>query len=577
MKRMENPTGFRRFGTMLDCSRNAVMTVDALKRWIDLTADLGYNTLLLYMEDTYEIQGQPYFGYMRGRYTGEELKEADRYARSRGMELIPCIQTLAHLNAIVRWPAYQSHVDTGDILLAGDEAVYKLIDRMFATMSECFESRTVNIGMDEAHMIGRGKYYDLHGDSDRSQILIEHVKRVAGIGKKYGLTLAMWSDMFFRLAAGGEYYAQDVHIDESIRQQIPDNVELIYWDYYSTDKARYDGMLSAHNKLKEGTWFAGGLWTWMGFAPHNGYSMKATEAALGSCREQGIQDVFLTMWGDNGGECSRFALLPALFYAAELARGNDDEDSIREKFAEKYGISFDEFLLLDLPDTPGVADDHICNAEKYLLYNDCFTGLFDTTLAGDEGARYAACGERIGKVEKTGEWSLLFETQKALCEVLELKAQLGVRTREVYAALKKAGVAGTQDTADKGACSAAECTDGEGGRKDTGADGSRRGLEELLSDYRKLLERLEVFYRAYRRQWFAENKPHGFDVQDIRLGGLSRRIQSCLDRLEELSRGRIQVIEELEEEQLDIRGENGVPGEALSFNIWSMNVTANVV
>ena len=321
MERLEETVGFRRFGTMLDCSRNAVMTVEALKRWIDLTADLGYNTLLLYTEDTYEIEGEPYFGYMRGRYTKEELREADRYARSKGMEVIPCIQTLAHLNAIVRWPAYQGHVDTGDILLAGDEAVYELIDKMFATVSRCFESRTVNIGMDEAHMIGRGKYYDLHGDSDRSQILIEHVKRVAQIGERYGLTLAMWSDMFFRLAAGGEYYAQDVNIDESIRQQIPKNVELIYWDYYSTDKSRYDGMLSAHNKLKEGTWFAGGLWTWMGFAPHNGYSIKATRAALCSCREQGTQDVFLTMWGDNGGECSKFAMLPALFYAAELAKG----------------------------------------------------------------------------------------------------------------------------------------------------------------------------------------------------------------------------------------------------------------
>lgn len=41
---------FKTFGTMLDCSRNAVMTVDAVKRWIDLTAKLGCNTLHLYME-----------------------------------------------------------------------------------------------------------------------------------------------------------------------------------------------------------------------------------------------------------------------------------------------------------------------------------------------------------------------------------------------------------------------------------------------------------------------------------------------------------------------------------------------
>ncbi len=334
MEDTQRGNGFRRFGTMLDCSRNAVMTVQALRKWIDVTADLGYNTLLLYIEDTYEIQGEPYFGYMRGRYTQDELKELDGYAQSRGMELIPCIQTLAHLNAIVRWPAYRKHVDTEDILLAGDEAVYVLIDKMFETMSRCFTTKVVNIGMDEAHMIGRGKYYDLHGDRDRTQILVEHVNRVAEIGKKYGFTLAMWSDMFFRLAAGGEYYAQDAGIDGKVGRQIPDNVELVYWDYYTAKKERYDGMLSAHRKLKEGSWFAGGLWTWTGFAPHNGYSIKCTEAALASCREQGVRDVFLTMWGDNGGECSRFALLPALFYSAELARGNSDMADIKEKFGK---------------------------------------------------------------------------------------------------------------------------------------------------------------------------------------------------------------------------------------------------
>ena len=45
---------------MIDCSRNAVMTVDALKNWIDIMADLGYNTLMLYTEDTYEVENPVY-------------------------------------------------------------------------------------------------------------------------------------------------------------------------------------------------------------------------------------------------------------------------------------------------------------------------------------------------------------------------------------------------------------------------------------------------------------------------------------------------------------------------------------
>lgn len=41
---------------MLDCSRNAVPNLSSLKKWIDLTAAFGYNMLMLYTEDTYEIK-----------------------------------------------------------------------------------------------------------------------------------------------------------------------------------------------------------------------------------------------------------------------------------------------------------------------------------------------------------------------------------------------------------------------------------------------------------------------------------------------------------------------------------------
>lgn len=539
---MNEKISFRHFGTMLDCSRNAVMSVESVKKWIDITADLGYNTLLLYTEDTYEVNDNPYFGYMRGRYSKEELKEIDQYALERDMELIPCIQTLAHLNAIVRWPEYSSHVDTNDIMLAGDERVYELIEKMFETVSECFHSCVINIGMDEAHMIGRGKYYDLHGDSDRSQILIDHLNKVSEIGRKYGFTLTMWSDMFFRLAAGGDYYKNDAKINEEIKKQIPDNVELVYWDYYSTDKDHYDKMIDAHEKIKEDTWFAGGLWTWTGFAPHNRYSIEATKAALASCREHGVRDIFLTMWGDNGGECSKFALLPALFYASEVAKGNTGKKSIEEKFKEKFGIAFDRFNYLDLPGTVNDGTDKIRNAEKYLLYNDCFTGLLDSTLSGGENEMYAQCARKLGRLKNNSDWGYLFETEQALCEVLAIKAELGVKTRRVYASHDK------------------------------------EALKALIADYGKLRKKLDLFYKAYKKQWFKENKSFGFDVQDIRIGGLAMRIRSCMERLEDLYDGRITVIEELEEKQLDLlgNGEN-FDKKAISYNSWSGAVTANVI
>ena len=65
------------FGVMLDMSRNGVMRVSEVKRYVDYISAFGYNSLQLYTEDTYEMEGEPFFGYLRGRYTREELKEMD--------------------------------------------------------------------------------------------------------------------------------------------------------------------------------------------------------------------------------------------------------------------------------------------------------------------------------------------------------------------------------------------------------------------------------------------------------------------------------------------------------------------
>ena len=425
---------FEHFGTMLDCSRNAVFTVPALKRWIDLTADLGYNTLMLYTEDTYEVEGQPYFGHFRGRYSREELQEIDAYAKEKRMELIPCIQTLAHLNALMRWPMYQAIRDTDDILLAEDERTYQLVEDIFRSLAASFTSRLVNIGMDEAHMVGLGRYLDEHGFTDRAKILVRHLSRVAEIAAKYGFECLMWGDMFFRLAAHGQYYAEEVNVTDEIRAMIPDNVRLVYWDYYSQDQKKYSRMMAAHNRIKEGCWFAGGLWTWSGFAPHNYFSLNTVREGFRGIKKQGTKDVFLTFWGDNGGECSPFAMLPSLFYASELAKGNDDLSAVKAAFKEKYGIGFDQFMLLDLPDTftsRREASHHIFNADKYMLYNDPFMGALDSTAKPDGAAEFARAGRRLSRV-RAGEFDHLFKAEKALCDVLSLKYDLGLRTRAAY-------------------------------------------------------------------------------------------------------------------------------------------------
>ena len=85
---------FKSNGLMLDCSRNGVMKNDKVKEMILLEALMGHNRLLLYTEDTYELKDYPYFGYLRGAYSKEDIKEFVAYGEAFGVELIPCMLCL---------------------------------------------------------------------------------------------------------------------------------------------------------------------------------------------------------------------------------------------------------------------------------------------------------------------------------------------------------------------------------------------------------------------------------------------------------------------------------------------------
>ncbi len=526
---------FKHFGVMLDCSRNAVMKPESVKKYIDLLARLGYNTLMLYTEDTYEVDNQPYFGYLRGRYSKEELKDIDAYAASKGVELIPCIQTLAHLNAILRWREYQSCRDLGDILLIGDEKTYQLIDDMFATLSQCVKSKSIHIGMDEAHMVGLGKYLDQHGYQNRSKILVEHLQKVCEIAKKYGLKPMMWSDMFFRLATGGGYYVDEVEFSDEVLSLVPEELDLVYWDYYADDKAHYEKMISHHRQFKNDMWFAGGLWCWNGFAPRNEFTMKSLRAAMPAMVEQKVENVFFTLWGDDGKECSNFAVLPSLYFTACYAKGITDEEEIKEGFYKEFGISFDDFLLLDLPDTCGMERGRKENPEKYMFYNDLFLGIFDCTIDDGFEPDYDKCAEKLKNFKNHPEFGYLFAHYENLCKFLQVKFTLGKRTREIY------------------------------------KSGDKKELAKLLLEYEDLYYKLEDFYETFKTLWFKENKPHGFDVQDIRIGGLKQRILSCRERIHDYVNEKIDSIPELEEEIL-----NEFSEKYCYFNKYSHNCTVNV-
>ncbi len=54
------------------------------------------------MEDTYQVEGEEMFGYLRGGYTLSQIKEIDQFSQVFGIEFIPCIQTFGHSEQILQ-------------------------------------------------------------------------------------------------------------------------------------------------------------------------------------------------------------------------------------------------------------------------------------------------------------------------------------------------------------------------------------------------------------------------------------------------------------------------------------------
>lgn len=67
----------------------------------------------------------------------------------RGIEVIPCIQTLGHLGQILQWPHYAHLRDNTEVLLAESETTYEFIEKLIKAAAGPFRSKRIHLGMDE--------------------------------------------------------------------------------------------------------------------------------------------------------------------------------------------------------------------------------------------------------------------------------------------------------------------------------------------------------------------------------------------------------------------------------------------
>ena len=510
---------FEKLGVLVS-SCGTLRSVDTLKRFMEYLAKLHYDTFYLEITAGYGLEGEPFFAYLRAKYTNEEMKELDAHAKSLGITIIPTIQTLAHLGFMFRWPPYLPLRDIDEIMMVGEPRVYEIVEKMIKTMAECFSSKIIHLGMDEAFHLGRGKYQDVNGPRNRVDIMQEHVAKVLEICDKYGVKTEMWGDMYIRMAYGA-YERGPMTFDKSeeVRKSMPQNVKIHYWDYYSTEKDHYVNFIEKFQKITDNIVFDGGVWDYIGYNVNNAYSIKITRAAFEACVEKGIKEATVTIWGgDSVNESPLWATMPTLVAASEFAHGNHDMDKIKARFKELMGIDFDAFMLLEKVDglKPRDLNNEMCSPTKYLLYNDVFAGMYDSTIDQSERHIFTDVAKALNPYVNDPKWGYIFRKTKALAEVMEYKFDLGVRTRKAY------------------------------------SEGDKKQLKYLAHTvYPLVIKRIKKFYKAQREYWYLENMQNGFEVEDVRFGGLIQRLENCRALLKEYCAGKIERLAELEQKIVD--------------------------
>jgi len=521
---------FKTYGILLDCSRTAVVTPQYFKRWLRRLALMGYNMAMLYTKDAYQLPDENYFGYMRGAYSIEEIREIDAYAQKLGIEMIASIQALGHLEPLMRWGSYYEVKDTNNVILVDCEKSYVLLEKMLKFWSDALDTRRIHLGMDETHDLGRGAFMDKNGYESPYDIYNRHLNRLSTICEKYELKPMIWNDMYFRYANKDQnYYDTESPIPEEVKKAIPPSVQLCYWDYQHRDQETYSKMLQRTKMLNNQTpIMASGIHTWKKLWCDFETTFNTIGPCIDACREQNIEELIFTLWGDDGSYCEFESAFAGMAWAADYAYNEKSSPKrlsalYQAIFGTSYELQVELGKIQFIYPVEGREEDLPVSAPAI---------LWDDPLMGIIWHEYSKIDSQVWEKSLANYKSLLAKAQKNRHD-----RQAGIIDHAyniLNTLIKKIELRMTLQKAYK--------------------DRDLSKLSHLQTkSIPEMINAIEQLNDSFRDMWFRGYKSYGLEIMQIKLAGLCERYRELGRLLDEFLNGKIQSIHELEIEP-DVQG-----------------------
>ncbi len=199
---------------LLDVSRGVMPTLDQFKALIDRLVAANMTAICLYLEpQSWSSEAWPALDPDYPTLTPNTLRAIDAYCTARGLTIIPAIQSLGHMTALV------SHPDWSHLALSDERwsikpcpETYDLLGRLYADILACYSGPYVHACMDEptdllpsdrySHAVAMGYLPPLdyqprtmRGTVAAIDLYAHHLHAMQAIAYQHGKKMILWDDI----------------------------------------------------------------------------------------------------------------------------------------------------------------------------------------------------------------------------------------------------------------------------------------------------------------------------------------------------------------------------------------------
>ncbi|XP_044035272.1 hexosaminidase D [Siniperca chuatsi] len=186
--------------------KGAPPRLEYLHKLIELFSQLGVDGLLVEYEDMFPYEGELKLlqATAQPAYSREEVLSMQEFAKSKGMEIIPLVQTFGHMEFVLKhrpmWSLREVPYCVGTLNPHKEEGVRLVMEMLRQVVKMHPGLNTLHIGADEVYILGEGEESKLWLASPGrtvEQLFLSHVTKVAKAIKEAWphMTIIMWDDM----------------------------------------------------------------------------------------------------------------------------------------------------------------------------------------------------------------------------------------------------------------------------------------------------------------------------------------------------------------------------------------------